>query len=179
MEVLSLAARRLLRLGQERHRLAPAMTALLPATHAPSCGLERSLRFAAPARMEEARAIAERSEGFSAEVNAGFLSGRKQWLSWHIGAGDADIPAIRLPANRDGLGHALQRTVQADTDTAKLRQAEETTIQRRPTLLAHLRIGAAGGAVAPLKARVSRCLARLDATAERLEGAVDAERDIL
>ena len=41
-------------------------------------------------------------------------------------------------------------------------------------VLAHLRIGEAAVAVAPLEARVSRRLARLHATEERLKGAVYA-----
>ncbi len=80
MEVLALPAHVLMRLGEQRDRLAPAIAALLPATHAALGRLEAALRLAIPAGMEDACPVGESGEGFQAKVYAGLLPSRREWL---------------------------------------------------------------------------------------------------
>src|SRR5262249_41527217 len=78
---------------------------------------------------------------------------------------------------RDRLGRALQRTMQSDGDMANLRQTEHAAVQHH--VAAILRIGEGVVAIAPLKARISGVLTRLQATEEALKGTLNAPDDIL
>jgi hypothetical protein len=74
VEDLSLASLRLMRLGQQGHRLPASVAALLAATHTAVRGFERSFGFAIQARGEDAHAIGERSEGIYSQVYACLLA---------------------------------------------------------------------------------------------------------
>jgi hypothetical protein len=75
MKVRSLPPHLLMRLGQQCDRFAPAVAATLSACDSPLCRRERMFCFAIPARVENARAVGERSERFDAEVYPGLLAG--------------------------------------------------------------------------------------------------------
>src|SRR5262245_47555507 len=69
--------------------------------------------------------------------------------------------------------------MEAKRDTPDLRQAEDASTQRRPAMLAHLRIGEAIVAVAPMKSWISWRLSHTNAAEERRKGAVYSLHDIL
>src|SRR6516165_5711314 len=84
MKILPLTSYFLMRLGEQYHCLAPAMTPFLAARDTTLRGLERAFRLAIPARREDARAIGERSERLDAEVDPGFLSRGRQRPHWYL-----------------------------------------------------------------------------------------------
>src|SRR6185437_15601767 len=61
-----------------------------------------------PARMKDARPVGEGGERFYPQVDAGLLSSWRQGPYWHINTGEAHIPAIGFPVERDRLWRALQ-----------------------------------------------------------------------
>src|SRR5262249_18153885 len=110
MKILPLASHRLMRLRQQCHSLAPAITPFLASCDAPLCRLQRLFSLAIPAGVEDAPAVRQCSESFNAKVYAGFLSGGGKWLYGHIGARKADIPAISLSNNGDSFRRPLEGT---------------------------------------------------------------------
>ena len=82
-------------------------------------------------------------------------------------------------ADGDSFGRPFQWTVQANGSATNLGEAEETTVQRRATMLADLWIGEAVVAITPTKARISRFLATLHPAEERLIGLVQPMQHIL
>jgi hypothetical protein len=88
-------------------------------------------------------------------------------MYWHIGAGEAGVPAIRLPRDRDRLGRPLKRTRPARRDASNLGEDHKAVIQL--CAVPDLRRGEAGVAVPALEARVARCLTRLHAAEVGLE----------
>ena len=82
---------------------------------------------------------------------------------------NAGVPAVRFPQSRDRLGCAFQWAMPAHADTSNLRQAEDTAVQRRAAMLAHLWIGETVVAVAPMKAWIPRRLSLTNAAEERLQ----------
>jgi hypothetical protein len=69
MNVLSLAAYRLMRLGEQDDRLASAVAPFLAPGNTPLSSLERLLRLAISARVKDARSIRQRGQRFDAEIN--------------------------------------------------------------------------------------------------------------
>jgi hypothetical protein len=62
VEIRSLTAHFLMRLGKQRYRFPTAVAPLLAATHPPLCGFERTLGLAIAPGREDARTIGERGE---------------------------------------------------------------------------------------------------------------------
>src|SRR6516162_2999985 len=127
--------------------------------------------------MKDARAIGERGERLDAEVYAGFLPGWWERHDWHIGAKDADIPAVRIFGNGDSLGRPLERATPPHGNSANLGENEEAIVQPRAIL--ELWVGEAIVAVSAMEARIAWCLAILDPTEECLEGPFHPQDDIL
>src|SRR5262245_4487371 len=132
VEIGPLTPHLLMRLRQQRHRLAPTIAPFLATRDTPLRRFQRALRRAIPAGMEDACPIRERSEGFQPKVYARFLAGRRQRLHRHIRAGETDIPPIRLPTDRDRLGDALQRAAPAYGNAPNLGADQEAVVERRP-----------------------------------------------
>ena len=105
--------------------------AFLAPRDAPLRRFERAFGLAIPAGREDACAIREGREGFQSEVYACLSSSRGEWMHGNIGAGEAHIPAVRFPADRDRLGRALQRARPAHRDTANLGEDQEAVVERR------------------------------------------------
>ena len=120
LEVLSLAARRLMRVGQQGHRRPPALAPALPTRDTTLRGLACALGLAVAARGEEAGALGESSECLNAKVYPGLMSWKRGWWRWTGGAGEAGVPPIRLPADRDRLGRPLQRAMEPVVNTPNL-----------------------------------------------------------
>jgi hypothetical protein len=74
VEVLPLASHRLMRLGQQGHRLPSAMAPALPTRYATLRGFECALGLAIPARMEDAGPVRQRGECLNAKVYPGLVS---------------------------------------------------------------------------------------------------------
>ncbi len=107
MKVLPLAAHRLMRLGEQDNRFPATMAPYLAPRDPALRGLQCPLGFAIPTGRKDACAIREGTERFYPKVNAGLLSSWRQRLYWHIGAREADVPAIRLFGDRNCLGRPL------------------------------------------------------------------------
>src|SRR5262249_45628700 len=107
VEVLALAAHRLVRLRQQFHRLAPAMAALLARGYPALARRQVPLRLAKAARVVDHGPIGQGGEGFQTEVYPGLLARWGQQVRWHLGTGDGDVPAVGLVGYRDRLGRAL------------------------------------------------------------------------
>src|SRR5216683_3207165 len=177
MEVVPLVARVLMGFGEQHHCFAPAMTALLPPRDAPLGTLQRHLGHAEDTWVGNLAPIRQGRERFQAEVNARLLASEGQRLDGHVRTRERDVPAVRFPADRDGLGCALNGTGPMDTDAPNLRQGEEAIIQ--PGAIAVLLEGEAVEAVAALEAWEAGLLAPLHAAEERLVGLVEAGEHIL
>src|SRR5689334_6658082 len=166
-----------MRPGEQLDCLATAIAPLL-ATRDPALGgLERAFCIAVPTRVEDACAIRERGECLNAKVYPALLSCEREWLRWNLGAGDARVPSIRFPTDRDRLGDAFQWTMEPNADATNLREANYGSIQ--DSAIAVLRKGEAIVASPALEAWIARCLTSCDAAEERLEGAVKPQDDIL
>jgi hypothetical protein len=156
VEVLPLAPHFLVRIRKPYHRLAPAISPAispaLAASYPPLGGLERALGLAIPPRMQVACAIGERGERLDAKVYTGFLPGWWERHDWHIGAGDADIPAVRIFGNGDSLGRPRERATPPHGNSANLGENEKPIVQPRAIL--ELRVGEAIVAVAPMDAGI-------------------------
>jgi hypothetical protein len=143
--------------------------------------LQSPLGFAVVARVLDILPNRRDEEHLETHIYARLFAGERQWLGGYLRTGNAGVPPIRFPADGDGLGGAVewQRTVQPDGNTPNLGEAEDTTIQHRAAMLAHLRIGEAVVAVPALEAGITGRLAHLDAAEERLKGLVQAVQHIL
>jgi hypothetical protein len=128
MKVGPLPPHLLMRFGQKHHRLMPAMTPALPAGYAALRRFQLALRLAIPARMEDACPIRQGREGFNSQVDARPLPCRGERLDGHSRTGEADIPAIRFPADRHGLGRACNRATPPHGKAPDLRQHKEAVI---------------------------------------------------
>ena len=133
VKVLPLALHLLMRLGEQCHRLACGGCS-------PSCGERHgAARSSARARLcdtsrdEKMRvpseSVANDSKPRSMPVSCP-VGGKR--LYRHIGAREADIPAVRFPADRDGLGRALQRAGPAHGNAPDLGEDQEAIVQRAP-----------------------------------------------
>src|SRR5215831_1180489 len=109
VKVAPLSLHLLMRLGQQRDRLATAVAALPASRDTPLGGFQRPFRFAIPAGREDARPIGEGGECLNAKVDPRLLSSRGKRLHWHGGTRETDVPAIYFPADRHRLGRAFNR----------------------------------------------------------------------
>jgi hypothetical protein len=107
MEFRPLAAHFLIRFRKQRGGSVSPFTAFLVTRRPTLRCLPCSLGFAMPTGMEDARASRERGERLYAKVYPRLLSSLRQRMDGRIGAGEADVPSIRFPADRDGLGRSL------------------------------------------------------------------------
>ena len=128
-----------MRLRQQRDRLAPTVAALLSSGYPALRRFECAFGLTIPARMKDARPVGEGGERFNPQVDAGLLSSWRQGSYWHINTGEADIPAIGFPAERDSLGRALQGARPAHGDAPNLGQDQEAIVERRA--IAELLVG--------------------------------------
>jgi hypothetical protein len=144
------------RFGEQDDRLATTSAALLPTAHAPLGRLERAFSFAAPARSAEAGPLRHRGECFNAKGSPGLVSSWREWVCWTLGAGDAGIPPICLPADRHRLGDAFQRTREPHADTPNLGETEHAPSYDRA--IAVLREDEASVASPALEAWIARRL---------------------
>jgi hypothetical protein len=167
----------LMRLCQQLDRFAPAVAVLLSARDTALRGLQCALGFAIPARREYTCAVRERSEGFYAKVNPGFLSSSRERLYGYISAREADIPAIRFPADRHRLRLAFNRSGPANDNPPDLGEDQDAVLQRGA--VATLLIGEAVVVIRARKARLARRLTTRDAPEERLEGTVELGERVL
>jgi hypothetical protein len=179
VKILPLALQLLMRLGKQRYRLAPTMAALLSSGPPTLRCFQRALGFPAPAGIEDARPIRKGGERLSAKVYAGLLSRLRQRRYRHVGAGEADIPAISVPADSDGLGRALQRTRSANCKTANLGENQEAFVQSSAAMLSDLGIGETIVAVTSMKTGIARRLPFTHTAEERLKRAVHAQHHVL
>ena len=179
VEVPSPPTYRLMRFGQECDGLAATATSLLATRDTPLGGFQRALRLAIPAGVKDACVVRQRSEGLDAQVDASLLASERKWLHWHVSARDADLPAVCFPRDRDGFGHARQRTRPADCKATNLGENQEAVVQSSAPMFSHLWIGKAGVAVAAMETRVARILPFAVTAKVRLKRAVDAQHHIL
>ncbi len=177
MEVVPLVADVLMRLGEELHRLASAVAALLPPRDAPLGALECHLGHTEDTRVGDWAPIGERGKGLQAKINPCLLTSRRQGRARHVGTKDGDIPAVGLPRDRHRLGRALQRAGPMDADAPEFVQDQGAVIQ--PGAVATLLEREAVKAGASLEAWEAGFLAALYPAKERLVGLVEAGEHVL
>src|SRR5947209_7069277 len=170
VEVLAVPPDLLMLALQQLHRLAAAFAALLAAGHAPLRFGELLLSLAVVPGGFYRVTFRRDEEHLQSNVYTCLTTREWQRLGRHLRTGDAGVPTIGLSADRDGLGRTLQRAMHPDGNTANLRQTEHAAVQHQATAI--LGIGEAVVAIAPLEAGIARLLTVLEATEERLEGAV-------
>src|SRR5262249_41998156 len=90
---------------------------------------------------------------------------------------EADIPAVRFPAHRDGLDRARHWAGPPHRDPPDLREDQEAVIETRA--VAELFVGEAVEAIASLEAGEVCLLALLHAAVERLIRLVEARQHVL
>src|SRR5262249_61634796 len=94
---------------EQLHRFLALLTALLAPGDAPLAAPQGRLGLAVAARVVNDGAVGQGGEGLQAQVYAGLLAGGLCGLRWYVCTADAGIPAIRFPAEADGLGCSLNR----------------------------------------------------------------------
>ncbi len=138
-------------LGEQNHRLLAPVTALR-ATGDAALGLRQALLPAAVvAGMLHPVALRRHQEDGEAHVSAGLPSGGRQRLERHVGTGEADVAAIRLPRQGDGLGRACERPMEPHGTTPNLGPAQHASVQYRTSAI----LGRGEGVV-PLSALEAR-----------------------
>ena len=128
VKVRPLAAHRLLRLRQQRHRFPPTVAALFAARDPPLCGFQRALGCAIPTWVEDARPIGEGRKGLNPQVDPGFLSRSGKRLYGNIGARNGDVPPIRFFGDGDDLGCPLKRATPMHAETPDLGQDKKAVL---------------------------------------------------
>src|SRR5260221_3529374 len=177
VEVAPLVAHVLVGLGEQHHRLAPAVTALLPSADSPLGTPQIQLRHAEDARGGDRAAIRQGREGLQAEGNSGLLTRERQGLDRHLRAGEADVPAVGLTGERDRLGRARDRTGPMHAEAPDLGQDQGAVIEL--SAVAIRLEGEAVEAVAALEAGEAGFLAALHPAKERLIGLIQPGEHIL
>src|SRR5262245_1802640 len=102
---------------------------------------------------------------------------RGEGLHRYVRTGEAEIPAIRLSADGDGLGRAFQRAAPTNSNPPDLQENQEAVVQRRAN--AELLVGEGMPAVAALIAWKARFLSCLHSAKERLVGFVESRQYVL
>src|SRR5262249_40999039 len=100
-------------LRQQLDRLAMAVAPLLSLGDTPLAPSQIGLSFAVTAWVADHRAIRQRGERFQAQVDPGLLAGRRERVERHLSAGEAGVPGVGFPADRDGPEGALNRAAPA------------------------------------------------------------------
>ncbi len=103
VEVRALALHRLVRLGEQSNGLAAAMTPLLASGDAPLRLRALLLAASVVARIRHHLPIRRAEKDLQPYVNPRLPARRRQWLHRHLRTGEARVPAIRLPRDRDRL----------------------------------------------------------------------------
>src|SRR5215467_12395153 len=98
-------------LGALPHHLPPSLAARLAAGHTTVCRLQRALDFSVMTGILNVMPLCCHHKHLHSYVNARLCAGEGPWCGGHRGTAEAGVPAIRLPAHRDGLGRALQWTM--------------------------------------------------------------------
>src|SRR5262249_25098416 len=177
VEVLALALHLQVGAGQQRDRLATAIASLLAAAHAALGRLERALCTAIPAGVEDARPVRRGSEGFQAKINPDLLAGGQERLYGHVGTREANIPAGRLPRDRDRLGGAVNGAGPAHCNPTDFRQDQKAVVEA--SAVTELLVGKTVVAGAPVEAGIPRRLPRADTAEERLKGFIQPSQPVL
>jgi hypothetical protein len=107
VKVGSLPSHVLMLLGTPAHGFRAAVAALLASCDMPLRFGKLLLGLPIVARILHYIAVRRDEKHFQPYVDAGLASGEGQWLKRDVGTREADIPAIRLFADRDGLDGAL------------------------------------------------------------------------
>ena len=143
--------------------------------------LRQRLFFSAEeARVSDLLPSAEGGERFQADINPNLLPGFWQGRRFRTLTGEADIPLVGAAAADGGrLGRTFQGAMQDDFHQPYAMQPEMTAISIQLAADGDLRVGEAGIASFVAKSRVARFLAGPYAAEERLEGQINAYRDIL
>src|SRR5262249_28260139 len=145
-------------------------TAFLAPGHPTLRFLEVFFSLAVVARILHRIAFARDEKYLQPNSDTRLASGGWQGVYGHLSTGKADVPAIRLVGDGDGLGGALQRTTPAHPDAPNLGEHQEAIVQRRP--IAKLLVGEAAVAVRPLETGIAGLFARLHTAEECLERAI-------
>src|SRR5262245_31155192 len=125
VEVLPLAAYRLMRLGEPTDGFPSAVAPLLPPRY-PALALRQvPLRLLVAAGVVDHRPVGQRREGLQTEINAGFLARLRERAYRHIRTRERDLPAIGLLGDRDGLGSTFNRTAPMHTDAPDFREHQD------------------------------------------------------
>ncbi len=177
VEVGPLSPDRLVRASEARDGLAPSVAAPLAARDAALRLCQLLLPPPVVAGILDDPGVRRDEEDLQPHVDARLLAGRWQRPCGHLGTGKRDIPAIRLFAERDRLGRALQGAGPAHRDASELGEDEEPVIEAGTVAI--LLVGERVVAAAPLEAREARLLAVRQAPEERLIRLVQPRQHVL
>ena len=99
--------------------------------------------------------IGRDEEDLQPKINARLVSGGRERLRGHVGAGEDGVPAVCFFGDRDGFGRAIQRATPTDARRPIFDEHEKTIIQSRAVAI--LLVGEGVIAIAALEAREARC----------------------
>jgi hypothetical protein len=184
VEVLPLATDLLMRFGQQRDGLAPAVAPFLAARNTALRGFQCAFGFAIPAGRKAACAIRKRGARLTAEVKTGLLTRRGQGPYWYVRTGEADLPAVGFSASRDTVTVWGVPSNGRDQRTATRPILERirtplSSVAPSPTSLADLFVGAGVPALAALRAWEACLFASLHATEVGLIGLSKSRQHVL
>src|SRR5262245_57047618 len=120
MEVPPLSPHLLVLAAEQSCGFVPPLTALLPAREPFLSFGKLLLAFAIVPRIRDGRALSRDAKHLQAHVDARLAPCGRHRLSGHPGTGEGDIPAVRLPTERDYLGGARRRAAPAYRQPANL-----------------------------------------------------------
>src|SRR5258708_1799455 len=177
LKVAALPADVLMLLSTRNNGFVPAFAALRAPRHPLRRFLKRALRCAIVARGRYYVAIRRDEEDLPAHSTARFPSRLRQRLDGHLGTGEADIPAVRLPRNGDGLGRALHRTTPPHGKVSACGEDERTILELGAVGI--LLRGESLVAVPPMQAGETGWLAVRHAPEDGLRGRVQPRQHVV
>src|SRR5215469_12010242 len=160
-------------------RLAPVLTALLSARHAPLRFLQFPFGTAIMTGILYNVSCRSDEKHLQPNVDTGLPITWGQRLCGHIRTRDAGVPSIRLSDKGNCLGRTLQRPMAAEVNAANLGEVQDLAIDRGAAMLTHLRIGERVVSVPALEAGIAGLLAILDTAEEGSKGFIQPMQDIL
>lgn len=177
MKIRSLVANVSVRSLQKQHGFPATIATLLPSRHSALRSAKLSLRLAVIAWIRNLRSVAQGGKGGKPHINSDAFIAREQRLCVALD-GEASKPTSSFALDRQGLNHALNRSMQPDLNQTDALQSQLAIIQHAAAVAVRRKRDAVKTGVR-LETRVTGLQAAPDAEEESLERLINSPQDIL